>query len=523
VPYLLNLLKAACLAALACSVAHAGLIVGTRAIGNSGVGATDATGVVVNTDGIGHVLVVPYFNAQGGNVSILSIINTDIINGKAVKVRYRGASNADNLLNLTVFLAPGDVWNAAVSQNAESGIAQLSSDESSCTLPSLMSGQLYSFGTGRLNPALSASDKASQTREGYIEIITLADIPQSSASDSLFKSIAPAAGSSRNCGSAAVLATLTDAADETSAAALGFGGPTGSLRASWTNINVSQTLTYSGNALAIMAINQASGLPGRGAYMVYPQSSVSAGNADAATADPLLRSGTYASKSATGRVSTYISASLPLVKPLMSDLPDLSTPLVSGLADPMAYTAMVSKVMAVKAVHNDYATDPAIEASTDWVFSFPTKRFSVAFDYVQSKPVYNLMTGYEGTEFFSDANSTFKDAKACSDQVFTFYDRDETSKSVGDNVLAASAYVKLCGAVATVPFGTSPVSAIGASITAEPTVNRAFVNGWGRIDTSNGYTGTPVFGSAFIRARNANASPGVSGNYGINSGHKYLR
>ncbi|MBK6650400.1 MAG: hypothetical protein IPG42_12345 [Betaproteobacteria bacterium] len=106
-PYLLNLLKAACLAALVCSVAHAGLIVGTRAIGNSGVGATDATGVVVNTDGIGHVLVVPYFNAQGGNVSILSVVNTDIINGKAVKVRYRGASNADNLLNLTVFLAPG--------------------------------------------------------------------------------------------------------------------------------------------------------------------------------------------------------------------------------------------------------------------------------------------------------------------------------------------------------------------------------------------------------------------------------
>ena len=32
-------------------------------------------------------------------------------------------------------------------------------------------------------------------------------------------------------------------------------------------------------------------------------------------------------------------------------------------------------------VINEFITDPAIAANTDWVFSLPTRRYSVAVDY----------------------------------------------------------------------------------------------------------------------------------------------
>ena len=72
-------------------------------------------------DGVGHMLIVPYYTAQAGNATLLNIVNTDKVNGKAVKVRFRGASNADDVFNFTLFLSPGDVWAAEISQNPATG------------------------------------------------------------------------------------------------------------------------------------------------------------------------------------------------------------------------------------------------------------------------------------------------------------------------------------------------------------------------------------------------------------------
>ncbi|MFO1212060.1 MAG: hypothetical protein U1E74_05750 [Paenacidovorax caeni] len=42
----------------------------------------------------GHILTVPYF-AQGTNKTLLNIVNTDTVNGKAVKLRYRAPPTPD--------------------------------------------------------------------------------------------------------------------------------------------------------------------------------------------------------------------------------------------------------------------------------------------------------------------------------------------------------------------------------------------------------------------------------------------
>uniref|UniRef100_A0A7S3H3V9 Uncharacterized protein n=1 Tax=Spumella elongata TaxID=89044 RepID=A0A7S3H3V9_9STRA len=81
-----------------------------------------ATALTTQPGGVGHALLVPYFNAQNGNMTVLHVTNTDQTNGKAVKVRFRGAANSDDILDFQVFLSPGDVWTAAVTAGAD-GVA----------------------------------------------------------------------------------------------------------------------------------------------------------------------------------------------------------------------------------------------------------------------------------------------------------------------------------------------------------------------------------------------------------------
>ena len=91
-------------------VASADVVPGTGTFnGSTQMTLTDATSLQVLQGGIGHSLIVPYFNAQNGNMTVLHVVNTDTTNGKAVKVRFRGALNSDDILDFQVFMSPGDV------------------------------------------------------------------------------------------------------------------------------------------------------------------------------------------------------------------------------------------------------------------------------------------------------------------------------------------------------------------------------------------------------------------------------
>ena len=66
--------------------------------------AGSATALAVSPAGVGHILFVPYYNAVNGNATLLNLTNTDVVNGKAVKVRFRGATNSDDVFDFTVLL-----------------------------------------------------------------------------------------------------------------------------------------------------------------------------------------------------------------------------------------------------------------------------------------------------------------------------------------------------------------------------------------------------------------------------------
>jgi hypothetical protein len=145
-------------------------------------GVTPATNVVaqgnivVADNHIGTINIVPYYSVQNGNTVALTITNNDLLNGKAVKLRFRGAQWSDDVLDFQVFLSPADVWTAAIVKDPVTGVGKLSthglSGDQSCTLPDLNDADLNFVADVRLD-----TNNAGGTLEGYVEIITMADIP----------------------------------------------------------------------------------------------------------------------------------------------------------------------------------------------------------------------------------------------------------------------------------------------------------------------------------------------------------
>ena len=176
-----------------------------HAVAYFGVGANPApvlpvaTKFHLNPGHTGHMLYLPYYTAQGANSTLLNITNTDTKRGKVVKVRFRGAANSDDVLNFTVLLSPGDVWTATVSKGVN-GYAYLTSSDSTCTLPTTL-GQGASFKGQRLPAYASDAVKQAHTREGYMEVLNVADVPEGS---DLYKNIKYDKGVLGDCAGTAV-------------------------------------------------------------------------------------------------------------------------------------------------------------------------------------------------------------------------------------------------------------------------------------------------------------------------------
>jgi len=320
--------------------------------------AVPATGLALNSSGTGHILFVPYFSTQAGNATLLNLVNSDTANGKAVKVRFRGASNSDDLYDFQVLMSPGDVWTAAVSQDATTGISTLTTSDATCTLPASVNG---AFNTGRVKQFTAASSIANETREGYIEILNMADIPKAGFVDQgsvvsgawvtpsvnpLFTAIKHVSGvapcSTTTAGANAINLLVQDpvaystygsvspgtsgVTQSNTATAMGLTYPTGGLFADWTIINVANTTTFSGQATAVSPFNTTSSAwaPQGANLAFFPQISTAipstgsfvsptagANNAvsavlDSLTADPVFRRTAVAYNQA-----TVLSASNP--------------------------------------------------------------------------------------------------------------------------------------------------------------------------------------------------------------------
>ena len=135
-----------------------------------------AQAVNINPDGLGQVLIYPYYTTNGGNQTILSVVNTSA-SGKAVKVRFLEGQNSQEVLDFNLYLSRYDVWTAAIYDNA--GTPTMVTRDTTCTVP-----YIYAFGNAGLLPGGQqaflpyelddggATDRA-RAREGHFEMIDM--------------------------------------------------------------------------------------------------------------------------------------------------------------------------------------------------------------------------------------------------------------------------------------------------------------------------------------------------------------
>ena len=168
---------------------------------------------------------------------------------------------------------------------------------------------------------------------------------------------------------------------------------------------------------------------------------------------------------------------------------------------------------------------------TDLLFSQPTRRYAVAYNYATPAVVYNPAVA----SHYAAANTTEKDRQVCLNQLISptsqnkIFDREETTPGVGGtvfvispNVPSAASTFLICGetAVYSINAGIANASALSA------TVNRGDISiagttykqGWLTVATPGATaTGLPILGGSFIRASNNVV------NYGFLWNHKVTR
>jgi hypothetical protein len=324
-----------------------------------------AQAVNLNPDGLGQVLIYPYYTTRadgaGNNYnSLLSVVNTTA-SVKAVKVRFLEGKNSQEVLDFNLYLSPKDVWTTAiVPMGSGAGIA---TSDQSCTLPAIPAG-----GKAFVNFQLAADGAGSsldRTTEGYVEIIEMASYADTSTTA---ENVTHVGGVPPGC------------AKQTDALGLAEGvRPSGGLMGGMTLINVSSGADYTEDAVALD--NFYNPLPAP-----FPQ-------------------------------TLYTGAGVP-TPDLTQSFPPQSIVVANNAVYQSGWGAgpdPVSAVLMHDQIMNEYVLDAATNSGTDWVVTMPTKRFYVSNG-----------TGTPPVLFQRNFNKT---DGACDDVSLNIYDREENTTS----------------------------------------------------------------------------------------------
>ena len=507
------------------------------------VSGADATSLAVNSGGIGHKLLFPYFSAQGNNATLINITNSDTVNGKLVKVRFRGAGNSDDLYDFQLLLSPGDVFTGSITQATATSGASFSSSDTSCVVPS--GAKNNTFLTTRVDPA---GDVNAQTREGYIEVLNMADIRPATTLFGLVKHTTGKPNTAPTCTDTNLDPFLgTDVADVTAAQARGMEPPTGGLSGDWVILNQSGTVNaaWSGAATALRATKVVAGLPvnAMGNLVFWPQKD---GVPSQAASAALLRT---------------VTADELLVQNLVAagtrnyDLPDLSTPYVVGDLSAADRADKTTYQLAITSLKHQFAADTSATPTfvTDLVISQPTRRYSVGVNYKASSTginniatsgtsasaVYRVLTAGALPVFYNSNNTALGTGtgarQVClttisAPSIASLYDREETTPTSGTSPFVISPAnpgspdkLQICGEASVVTLNQKvedPSAALGGTV-ARSNVNfisdgLTWTTGWANWNITQATDlGLPILGATFMRVRNATSS------YGFAFPHKY--
>jgi len=155
--------------------------------GAAGIAGT-AQAVNMNPDGLGQVLIYPYYTVKDGNTTLLSVVNTTD-SAKAVKVRFKEGYNSREVLDFNMYMSEYDVWTAVLFDNA--GTPTMRTWDTTCTVPyfygNTVNGGVTS-GTQAFLPfaytgkfADGGPTSIARAAEGHFEIIEMGTLTNESA------------------------------------------------------------------------------------------------------------------------------------------------------------------------------------------------------------------------------------------------------------------------------------------------------------------------------------------------------
>lgn len=323
--------------------------------GAAGIAGT-AQAVNINPDGLGEVLIYPYYTVNGDNLTLLSVVNTSE-DAKAVKVRFLEGKNSREVLDFNLYMSAYDVWTAAI---VDGGTAPyLLTEDTSCTVPDL--GGMQAFLPWGMNDVKKDTFRPiTDAYEGYVEMIEMGTLvntgkPEFDDDDKLTKRGGSAwaathkSGVPNDCGQ--LVDAWTDPSDivdgdegywlnEAEGPSTDIEPPSGGMFGGGAVINVQGGTMYSYDA---KAINGFSTDDINGDLHFAPGSvQPSLNDGDVWTATVFLDNG-----------ATW------------------NSPLFGRGVDAVSFVFMHDAVM------NEYTTEAALGASTEWVMTFPTKQFYV--------------------------------------------------------------------------------------------------------------------------------------------------
>jgi hypothetical protein len=284
--------------------------------------SSTAGAVSLSPDGLGQALIFPYYTAQSVDGAAfntyLSISNTTS-RAKALKIRIREGKFSRGVLAFNIYLGPQDSWAAAIVPDGEG--ARIVTTDTTCTAPMFLPG-----GVPLRDIPFQASDDGAgtgldRTREGYVEVIEMGQLTGTAAESATHAS-----------NGRPVACTFFNSTTVNIGA---LDPPGGGLSGSGTLINVATGLdgTYDAEALDHLASV---------AFFTGPGEQGTDFNA--AAVDPV-------SHVVAGNTSYRLTWS-------------------------RGVDAVSSVLMAAR-IENDFILDAGTRSATDWVMTFPTRRFYV--------------------------------------------------------------------------------------------------------------------------------------------------
>ncbi|MDT8321996.1 MAG: hypothetical protein RQ826_15870 [Xanthomonadales bacterium] len=374
------------------------------------VGVSNA--VNLNPDGLGQVLLYPYYTARGGNDTLISVVNTTS-DAKAVKIRFVEALNSQEVLDFNIYLSAFDVWSAAITGNDDGGASLLVTD-TTCTVPYFYGASSPEAAVVDFLPFQFQGDGGVQdierTASGHFEIIEMGTLVDGNGVD-LGRNSATAA--THVDGVPAGCQQLVDAWTSFPA---GTGGGEDGADSYWVAGDGDDNAD-DGNTVDLLS----------------PSGGIFGGASIINVADGVMFS--YNATAIDGFSDSVSHTNPGSLLPNLNGGRQVSNVFANGAVQTdtwMTGIEAVSATILFDTVMNEYVVNPNIGARSEWVLTFPTKRAYVdpASAVFASADVPQAPFTVAWNEVV-DAEAGTTTGTACEPVGFSFWNREETVPGEG--------------------------------------------------------------------------------------------